>query len=341
MLVLREKLLVLLKVASAGAALPPRMVSLEQSDHFIFKDGQLLAFNDEIMVRAPSPLDFDVIVPAADLIKVLGKMPEKEIDISPRKGRLIIKGKRREYGLPTQKKVILPFGDVAQPGEWSTLKEGTTGMLKQAARTCGKDLANALTTVVHAAPDMIQACDNLKIFRATFKTGFPKAVLIPAYSLAALESIPLTKVSLTRGWAHFRAPGKTSVSVKLMKDDYSQVTQAIDGMLKVKNTEVIYLPENLAQMIERAEVMKDTEEPLIQVTIEKGKLLLRSKSKTGGYFRETKKIVYKGRRLNFNTNPKFLVELLSRTTKARINDEKMKVRTKEIEFVITMEAVED
>ena len=115
MLVNREKLLLTLKVVSCGAAMPPRMVSLEQSDHFIFQDGQLVAFNDEIMVRCKSPLDFNTIVNAAEFIKVLSKMPDKEIEITPKKGQLIIKGKRRSSGIPTQKGIKLPFQEVPTP----------------------------------------------------------------------------------------------------------------------------------------------------------------------------------------------------------------------------------
>ena len=331
----RESLLAILKIASAGAAMPPRMVVLEQSDCFVFTGKELIAFNDEILVRTPSPLDFDVVVAAADLLKVLGKLPDTEVEVSLKGGELRVEGKRRSAGIAGQAVIKLPFTEVPKPAKWSKLEDGTTGMLKQAGRTCGKDLSNPLTTVVHATPDVIEACDNFRLFRATMPTGFPSKILIPSHALTALESVALTKVSLSTGWAHFKTSGDAVLSVRCVADDYMNLTP----ILKVEGTETVELPGNLADMIDRAEVMGEGADPLVEITIAEAKLTILCR-KDSGWYKEEKKIKYAGKALKFQVNPKFLVEVLQRTAQVKINAEKMKLSAEGVEFVVCLEAAE-
>jgi DNA polymerase III sliding clamp (beta) subunit (PCNA family) len=332
----RESLLGTLKVASVGASLPPKMVVLEQSDCLVFKDGELIAFNDEIMVRCPSPLTFDMVVSAGDLLKILGKLPDKDVELKIKNGELVVKGKRRSAGIVVQKEVALPYTEVPGPAKFHSLGEGVTQTLKQAARTCGKDQSNPITTMVHVTPDAVEATDNFRLFRSALKTGFPGEVLIPALGLQALETVPLYKVSVNKGWVHFRTSKKKGegavVSVRAAMDDYPD----LGPVLKMKQKEVVKLPSNLADMVERSEVMSEGADPLVHVTVEKGFLTLKQQ-KENGWYREQKKLPYKGTPLSFQVNPKFLVEVLQRTTTVQVGKNKMKIESDGVEFVVTLE----
>lgn len=344
MKLLREDLLNTLKIASVGAALPPRMVVLEQSDCFIFRKGQLVTFNDEILTRTPSPLNFDTIVHAGDFLKILGKLPDRYVEILPAEGELIVKGKRRSCGIATQAQLALPYKDVPRAKKFSKVREGVTGMLKQAARTCGKDLSNPMTTVVHAAPDVIEACDNFRLFRAGMKTGFLKGILLPAPALNALESIPLYRVAVWKGWTHFRTSKKlgegTVISVRCINEaDYKDMD--LLAVLKMgKDTETVKLPGNLADMVERSEVMSEGSDPLVQITIAKKTGITIRMAKDSGWYKEQKKIRYTGKDLKFHVNPKFLVEVLQRTTTVKIGGDKMKLEVDGIKFVVVLEKSE-
>lgn len=328
----REKLLTTLKVASVGASLPPRMVVLEQSDCFIFHEDSLVTFNDEIMARMPNPLDFDMVVSAGDFMRVLEKMPDKEVEVYLKKGQVVVKGKRRSAGITVQSEIKLPFQDVPTPGKWFRVREGATGMLKQAGRTCGRDLSNPLTTVVHVTPKRIEATDNFRLFRATLRTGFREEVLIPSNAVAALETVPLIRVSVHKGWVHFKTAAKGVLSVRCQKDDYVNLTNA----LKINEAEHVKLPGNLADIVERSNVMNEGNDPVVKVAIE-NKLLTISTRKEVGWYKETKKIAYKGPALTFHVHPKFLSEVLQRTTEVSIGEGKMKLEADGIEFVVALE----
>lgn len=316
------------------------MVVLEQSDCFVFTGGQLITFNDEIMTRAPSPLDFDVVVPAADFLKVLGKLPDKEVDVRKVKGELIVKGKRRSSGITIQAKVRLPYKEVPSPKTWNRIQEGVTGMLKQAARTCGKDLSAPLTTVVHVDKNVIEACDNFRVFRATMQTGFPEKVLIPAFSMTALETIPLYKVATKskngkEGWAHFRTSDKTMISVRLIMDDYLDIS----SVLKMSKSDVVKLPSNLVEMTDRACTMSEGADHLVSIDI-KDKMLKIVSIKESGWYKEQKRVTYSGPHIRFQINPKFLVEVLQRNNQVRVGSDKMKIQADGVVFVVCLEKAE-
>ena len=114
-------------LASVSPGLSPREV-LEQSNSFIFSDGDVITFNDEIMARSPcKKVGFDAAVASSDFLKMLAKFPDKEIDIERRKGDVVIKGTRRTAGVTCDTNLLLPFASVPAPDAWKKLRPRTWG----------------------------------------------------------------------------------------------------------------------------------------------------------------------------------------------------------------------
>lgn len=308
---------------------------LEQSNCFVFKGETLTTFNDNIMVRVANPLGFDVVVNAANLMGILSKMPDEEIDIRLGEGELRVKSpnKARAAGIACVTDVALPLDAVPAPEKWFRLQEGVNGLLQQAARTCGTDEQKYLTTVVHVTPDRIEACDDSRLFRVDVATGFPQEILLPAASVHELESMEITRVSVSPGWAHFKTASGARISVRCSHEKYHD---GLDAVLEMDKPVKLVLPSDLKDLVERASVFHSAQyNDKMNVEIADGELVLRSR-KDGGWYRERNAIPYTGRPLVFEIQPQFLVSILERTRDVKVDNRKMKIVSDKVQFVVSL-----
>lgn len=333
MKVKRETLLDALQFAQLG--LSTRGETLEQSNAFVFQDGCLITFNDEMLTRQPSPLgDLKAAVLAAEFQSLVAKLPDEELEVELKGEEVVLTGAKRSAGIAAFSKVLLPFDAVPQPEKWFKLGDKAFEMLQQAARTCDQAATMELTGLVHATPKLVEACDNFRLFRADTETGFPAEVLIPAGSLIKLQPWVITAVSVGEGWVHFRTDTKKlTVSVRCSHEKYHE---SMDALLQLgKDAQEVSLPANLGEIVERANVMQG-ENPKAEVKIEGDQLTLTSRKDTGWYT-ETKKVKYSGKPLSFEVHPQFLVEVLARTRKVMVDRKRMKLEADGIQFVVSLQ----
>jgi DNA polymerase III sliding clamp (beta) subunit (PCNA family) len=229
--------------------------------------------------------------------------------------------------------ISLPFDAVPPPSGWAKLGEETPKMLQQAARTCGKDLTQELTTYVHVTPAIVEACDNFRLFRTYMKTGFPEEGLLPYSSVLQLGRLPIKRVAMGEGWTHFRIADRQTISIRCSHEEYPDMNE----LLQIGDAEELTLPANLGEIVERTVVMMNAEEePSVRVQLSENQLVLESR-KDSGWYKEKKRIKYEGSPMEFDINPKFLVEILSRTRKVMVNsDHRMKLEADGIQFVVAL-----
>lgn len=339
MKVKREELLTALQFAKLGTSLRGEM--LEQSNSFVFVDGNVVTFNDEIKTTSHSPLgDIEAAVIADDLLRLLEKLPDEEIEVGIKKGKkgheLSIKGKKRRAGVTCFAEITLPYDEIPKPEKWSKLGEGVVEMLQHASHICGNNITDELTTYVHVTPDYIEASDNRRLLRADMETGFPEECLLPAKSLKVISSVDIRRVSVGEGWVHFRASNKGIISIRCSHQKYHK---DMDKVLNMgDNPQAISFPANLAELVGRAAVMLDTEGGgYIQVELDDGQLTLSSQRDTGWYA-EDKRVKYSGTPLSFYIKPTFLQQLLERTRKAEVSEDggKMKITADHIQFLTAL-----
>lgn len=327
----RSVFLATLETVSMGLS---RREILEQSSSFIFHEGYVLAFNDEMLVRHKSPLDIEAVAPANDLLRILAKFPDEEIDITFKRGELVIKGKKRSAGLTCDVEILLPLDAVPTPDKWHELTEGTALFLQQAAQACGEDETLYLTTCVHVTEDLVEASDNFRFFRADAKTGFPKEVLIPACCINQIKDTPPKKVDVGDGWVHFLLEGGAEVSLRCSHQKYHT---GLDDLLTMRDGHKIRLPSNLGDILERASIMQENRFDA-RVTIHlKDKEICVTARKEGGWFRETKKVRYSGEELSFEVHPSLLQDILERTRTAMVNSSRMMVKADNVTFVVCLQ----
>ena len=331
MKVSRKSLLTALQFAHLGVA--ARGETIEQSNAFVFTKEELITFNDETMTRSPNPLDIEGAVLAHELLKLVDKMPDEELDVSIKGEEVILKGDKREAGVTRYADIHLPYDAVPSPKKTFKLGEEVLKMMIQAARNCGKDVTQELTMVVHVTPELVEACDNFRLFRATGPTGIPGEGLLMASSILPLENLPFKRVGMGDGWIHFKLNQNQSVSLRCSQSKYHD---GMEKVLAIGDATEATLPDNLAEAVTRTLItMASDEDPSIGVTLSKNSLTLESR-KAEGWYRETSSIKYTGEALNILVNPKFLVEMLQRTKKVKINPTRMKMEADGVEFVVAM-----
>ena len=331
-----------MKFAKMGTS--ARGETVEQSNAFVFANDELITFNDEILTRSPSLMPDELMkdemafaVPADDILKVLEKLPDDEVSIKVEDGHMIIEGMRKEVGVDCFAEILLPYDAIPVPSGWSKLEEANVPMmLQQAARTCGKDATSALTTLVHATPEHIEACDNWRMFRAEMNTGFPEACLMPATSVMKLDGLDIKRVSIGEGWAHFRTSKKQIVSIRCSHEKYHE---GMDALLDIGDDAIkTILPNNLGEILGRAAMMIGVEdEPYVRVHLSEGKLLIESR-KSSGWYKERKRVKYTGKDITFDVHPKFLAEILQRTREVWIGSDgkRLAVEADGVQFVVAL-----
>lgn len=329
MIIQRGALLAKLNEARIGLAQKP---TTEQSNCFAFAGGKLTAYNGEIMCRLPNPLDFDAVVNATDLIEILAKIPDEDIEITLRGDEIRVSDlkRKRKAGITCTTEVTMPLDSVPAPEKYTRMGDGVLTALQQAARTCGTEDTQYLITCVHITPDLVEGFDNSRMLRVTAPTGFPSDVLIPATTVMLLEGLEITKVALADGWCHFKTAGGTEISARASNQPF---VKNIDAVFRMNDESSLTLPSNLAEMIERAEVFHNGGfDATVGIRLADGELLITSR-KEGGWYREKKRIKYEGRALAFDINPKFLVEVLKRTRDVLVDDRKLKIEIGGLQFV--------
>ena len=171
----REDLLSTLIAVSPGLA---AREFIEQSTCFVFGDGFVRTFNDEIACAQKCDLDITGAVSAAPLQTLLSKMVEDEIDVSIDDGQLLVKGKRRRAKIRMDAEITLKLDGVEHPEEWTSLPEEFCDAIRLIHICAAKQDSNFCMTCVHIHPEYIEACDNTQAARWPIATTVKKSTLV-------------------------------------------------------------------------------------------------------------------------------------------------------------------
>jgi hypothetical protein len=326
---------------SVQPGLAPREGAVDQSTCFVFLNGDVCTFNDEVSVRCPSKMDkkFSAAVPSKALVEQLRKWKEDEIDVEANGEGLIVKGKgSRKAVFITEKEITLPIEHVEKPKKWTPLPEDFGDAIKVVAE-CAKDKDESLAVMcLSLHPNFIEASDNFQLTRYQIKTGISKFCLVRKEAMKHLPSLDMTEMSETEGWLHFRNPAGVVYSARknYPPEDYPDWS----AFLKPEGKPAT-LPKGLAEAAEKAAIFsaENGQDNNIAVQLKEGKLRVKGQG-TSGWFQEVKQINYKGPALAFLVSPKLLIELVKRFHEALISENKLRVDTGKFVSVICLERME-
>lgn len=306
----RELLLHALEMCRPG--LSPREV-IQQSSCFIFsEDGYIQTFNEDVAAKFKSPIAITGAIQAQSLLSILMKLKEEDIEVTQTKGELQLRGRGRSMGITMEDDIVLPLEHLEKPGKWHPLPEQFTDAVQFVQECAGKDdgPGKFMYTCIHVHPKWVECYDEYQFARCTIKTGVQQSMLIKQQALQHIVPMGMTHFSETESFMHFRNSSKLVLSCRRSMEPYPSMS----GAIKEAGGEPVSLPRAIIEASDRAEVFSSENAKgsnLIHVALTPGKCLLRGSGETGWY-KESKKIVYKGKPVEFMVTPMMLRQLVTR-----------------------------
>lgn len=333
MLVSRDLLLRCLDAVSAGLS---KGDIVEQSSCFVFKQGMVCTYNDEISCQMASPLDIEGAVAAAPLMALLQKLSDDHVNVTIEDGELLVKKGTRRAGIRCDQTISLPIDNVTHSDDWRPLHEDFADAVDIVSQSAGKNDSEFVLTCVHISPDYVEACDNYQMTRFPLATGFETDVLVRGASIKQIVGLDMTEFSETDNWLHFRNPAGLVYSTRRHLDEYPDLAAFADT-----EGESATLPPGLVEAVDKAQIFSSDDAASDQITIDlrPGKLLLEGRG-TSGWYQEMKKVSYNGDPVKFTIAPKLLRQILLKAHDCEIATGRILIKSGKFVYVSCTGVVE-
>lgn len=299
---------------------------IEQATSFVFSDGLIITYNDEISVAHPLEelKGIEGAVKAEELYKLLTRMKDDELEIDIINNELRIITEHVKAGLVIEE-IRLPLLDNVKHEKWHALPENFLDALKFVVFSCSRDMSKPVLTCVNITSNHVEASDGFRVTRQHLKTNLPikRPFLIPESSVKQIINYDIENIVVEEEWAHFQTKDDTVLSCRIFNDVYPDI-DAI-GILEVEGIK-LQLPNNLNEVIDRVAVFTQKQGLIgteVLVSIADKKFKVRGQNEYG-WVEEECRINYKKQPIRFSTNPEFLKDIVRLTQKCTVGKEKMK-----------------
>lgn len=315
MIITKESLLLALESVSAGLS---QKEGTEQSNYYLFQQGKLVTYNEEICCRLPCgiPENIEGAVRAKELLEVVKRLKEDtEIQCHQDENYIEFYGKDWSYAARVED-IQLDLTQIEEPGEWRELHEDF-GFAASLAYSCAKKTDDKpILTYVHVHPDFVEAFDNFQICRYSINTGCEKDFLITRKCLKDLESLGMTHISETKGWTHFKSKTGLIISCRRIEEDYPDLSE----FLKNNQGHDLELPKSLMEMADRASQVDDNRG--VEVQVKNKRLWVTGRGAVGEY-RERRPVKYEGPSIEFSISAKVLMDIVKTHTHCLISKDSL------------------
>lgn len=294
---------------------------IEQSSCFVFKNGRVMTYNDEVACRQKCAAPITGAVQSGPLLSILRKLVEDEIELEETDGELVIHGKRRKCGIRREAEVLLPIDKVDKPGEWKPLHEEFLESINMVQACASHDESQFALCCVHLHPKHVEACDNYQATRVKMATGISASTLVRRDAIKHITSMGMTEFSETESWLHFRNPAGMVLSCRRYIEEYPDLKEFLEF-----DGSAIVLPKGLGEAAEKASIFSAESSDDNQVTVDlmPGKLRIRGTG-SQGWYEERRKVDYDGTDLSFLIAPSLLIDLVAKHNEAVITTGKLRV----------------
>ncbi len=325
-----EKLISKAKLVQALEKTRPGLANkemIEQSTSFVFSNGKIITYNDEISIAHPLEelKNIEGVVKAEELYKLLTKMTDDELKISVVNNEFRITAKNVKAGLVIEQEIKLPLLKNIQLEKWQPLPENFLDALKLVMFSCSRDMSKPVLTCLNITPNYVEASDGFRVTRRNLKGKIQTigAFLIPESSVKQVISYDVESIFVDEEWVHFKTKDNTTLSCRVFHDNYPNIDAT--GILEVDGIE-LHFPSNLDKVIERVGVFankQDLVDSEVYIEIADKKFKVRGQNEYG-WVEEECRINYNKNPIKFSTNPNFLKDIIPLTRKCTVGLEKMK-----------------
>lgn len=311
--------------------------TFEQSTKLAFKDGHLVAYNDEISIfdRLPEAEGLDGAVDGKHLHSLLGKLAADRIALEQDNSRLHLRAGRVKASFDLAP-VALPLGEIDRSGEDSEpLGEDFAKGLKLIAGTCARDMSRPVLTCVAMGAEQIEAADGFRAARLSLDGVELPKFLLPVTAAEVIVGYPVERVAVSDSgeWVRFSAnEGATVIHARAFEGKFPDLA----NLYELEGDDLV-LPEAMGKVLERAQIFSEREhsiDEVVQIGIRPNQITV-SAAYDGGQFNE---IVRSDQKVSadFLIHPDFLAEVLKVGTTCIVGEKRVKFTGPSWQHVIAL-----
>ncbi len=313
--------------------------TIEQSSCFVFDEGWVITYNDEITCRTQTtfPDTIHGAVDAVPLIRVLENLTDDEIGIETTAKEFQIHGNRSQSAIRLRTEIVLPVDQVESPKKWAPLPEDFGKAVEQVVGVTGRNEELFITVCVHLTPKWLEACDGTQAVRYELPLDIERNFLVRAKSLSPVGKLGVTKIGETEQWVHFR--NKMLVySCRRHLDKYP--SESLSKMMNFQG-EKMTLPQGAKEAAQLTGVFsgEDKSNDRIRVTLEEGRMVVRGEGNQG-WAQRSLEMVYHGDPIQFWISPQMLTNLVKSYTDCEIVPGRLMVKGERWTFITLLGKVE-
>ena len=298
---------------------------IEQTTSFIFSNGRIATYNDEISVSYPFPLLSHVqgVIKAQALYDFLGKVKKDEVELEWTEQQLIIKAGRSKAGFTLDAEIRAPLDEIGQVEEWEAIPKPDEFLaaLKTCVPHCSRDMSRPALTCVHVTASAVEASDSYQIIQYQLSQKLPTdSFLLPASSCRDLLKYPVIEISKGESWLHFRTAAGVVFSVRTIQDSFPDISHH----LQIEGA-VLTLPDSMGEILERGGIFAKDDRvslPILSISLKDSQLVI-SASNEFGWIEERAKVKDYTEELSFTIGADFLQQVLTRTRTCIVADNKI------------------
>lgn len=321
----RKELLTILEKVAPGLA---SSENIAQSASFVFSDGKVFAYNDEIAVGHLVDLDIEGAVSSKELLELLRRLKSETVEIDVSDNEFLINNKQVKSGITMEKEILLPIDQLS--GGWDEDMYGLPDKFMKGIKTClsscASDSESIILSNIHMKGEFIESCDNYQMTRFDLGEDSQENILIPAAACKYLIHYKVVQYFQTDGWIHFSDGEDLIFSCRIIEDEYPD----LEIFLKVKGS-TITLPKQLNEIMDRSNIFNSR----VQINILKNWCKVRAASDTG-WIEEMVRIREK-KDISFYINSQMLKLILKISNKLTVGKQSLKFEMEDFVHVIALE----
>jgi hypothetical protein len=324
---------------------------LEQATSFIFHQGRVYSFNDQVAVIAPFELGADGAV-NSNIYAFASKLkPDAEITLETINNELRFVSGRSKAGVVIEADIKLPLEEeLKPPEEWYPLPGNFLSSVKSCLFSAAKSGNAPILTCVHIFGDFIETCDEYRITRYVLdeavvnkdSNGNPKdanGIKVVARNLIALPAGRPTEYGFNESWMQFRNPDTGLIyCVRMVDGQYPD----LEELLECIGAEIEF-PKELNEALDWSAVPTDDAkkfEQKVHITIGKGLMSFRGEG-LESWATQDIRFRYTGEPIKFSAHPEFLKEMSKLAQKVTIGANSLRIDGGNFVHVVSFENEEE
>lgn len=296
-----------------------------------FINGYITATGENQAATAKFATGVDLVVPLADLSKVLSKYKAECVSVWSEANQLRISTKRSQAGitcLEADNSDLVGFDCMAEPVAPEFLQA-----LKVCTKTTAKDHTDPTRSSIHIEGAFVESTDNFRLTRFKMSEEM-KPMLIPVQFVAKISGLEITHYGIDKTWAFFQSEEEWFVATRLIDADFPDLSQ----FTHIHGIE-LRLPPRLKDMLSRSCIFaKDSDSDLVDIRVVSGYVDIKAEGEAG-WAAERSRITYDGPERKFRLNPHHLMAFVESAGTITVGDRFLSISGENCTHIICLQEV--